>query len=562
MSPASSSSNNSPDSPDPTGDFTHGTAAAPPDAAIVQRRIARAATVTAIGNISSRIVGLVAVAVRTYFFGNSPAASAFELAANIPTIFNDLLAGGMLSSALVPTFSSYTTSPGDKNGPHKLAEFGQLLGALITLATLALIVVVGLLLVLEKPLASVITLGRNQDLGLLTSLLRTTIPAILFMNLSGIMTAALFARHKFAYTAFTATAFNVVMIVCIVLFAPQLGATALGVGLLAGSFVQMAMQWPGLRDVPIKLSFNWRHPGLAQIIKLFLPVAGGLVLAQLAAQLSFTVANVISAEGPATMRYAAQVIQFPLGLVVVAVSSAILPTLSAQALSVRAGVAALHDFKTTLAQGLRLVIFLIVPSAIGLWILARPILALLFERGAFTAVSTAYTVPALQAAIFGLVFAAIDQPLIFSFYALRDTRTPTLIGLASTIFYLAWLGGLGMLWHNNLRDFTLFDLILANSLKTGVDALLMGLFLARKIQGLETLRAGPLLTKIGLSSGLMGLAVWLVSTLLTARVGVNSFSAHAIVAMGSALVGLLVYIAAARLLRMDELALLRNMVRR
>ena len=86
------------------------------EAATVQRRIARAATVTAIGNISSRIVGLFAVAVRTFFFGNSPAASAFELAANIPTIFNDLLAGGMLSSALVPTFSSYTTSPDDKPG--------------------------------------------------------------------------------------------------------------------------------------------------------------------------------------------------------------------------------------------------------------------------------------------------------------------------------------------------------------------------------------------------------------------------------------------------------------
>jgi len=558
MSPASSSSNDSLDTTDPTGDFS----SVNPEAATVQRRIARAATVTAIGNISSRIVGLFAVAVRTFFFGNSQAASAFELAANIPTIFNDLLAGGMLSSALVPTFSSYTTSPEDKDGPRKLAEFGQLLGTLITLATLALLIVVGLLLLFEQPLAAVITLGRNQDLGLLTSLLRTTIPAILFMNLSGIMTAALFARHKFIYTAFTATAFNIVMIVCIVLFAPQLGATALGVGLLAGSFVQMAMQWPGLRDVPIKFSFDWRHPGLAQIVKLFLPVAGGLVLAQLAAQLSFTVANVISAEGPATMRYAAQVIQFPLGLVVVAVSSAILPTLSAQALSVRAGVAALHDFKATLAQGLRLVIFLIVPSAIGLWILARPILALLFERGAFTAISTAYTVPALQAAIFGLVFAAVDQPLIFSFYALRDTRTPTLIGLASTVFYLVWLGGLALLWQNNLREFTLFDLILANSLKTGVDALLMGLFLARKIQGLETLRAGPLLAKVGVASVLMGLAVWLVSSLLTARMGVSSFSAHAVVAVGSATVGLLVYIAAAKLLRMEELGALRNMVRR
>ena len=91
-----------------------------------QRAIARAASITAIGNISSRIVGLIAVTVRTYYFGNSQAASAFELASNIPTIFNDLLAGGMLSSALVPTFSGYAA---DENTAAKRQQFGALLGA-------------------------------------------------------------------------------------------------------------------------------------------------------------------------------------------------------------------------------------------------------------------------------------------------------------------------------------------------------------------------------------------------------------------------------------------------
>ncbi len=519
-----------------------------------QRAIARAASITAIGNISSRIVGLIAVTVRTYYFGNSQAASAFELASNIPTIFNDLLAGGMLSSALVPTFSGYAA---DENTAAKRQQFGALLGALIGLATVGLSALVGVLWLLAQPVAALITWGQNQDLGLLTTLLRLTIPAVIFMNLSGLVTAALFARHRFAYTAFTATAFNLVMILCTALFERQLGPAALGVGLLAGSIVQMAMQFPGLRGVPIRLSLNWRLTGISQIVRLFMPVAGGLVLAQIAAQLSFSFANLISPEGPATMRYAAQVIQFPLGMVVVAISAAILPTLSAQAQQV-----SLAAFKGTLAQGLRLVCVLIVPSAVGLLVLAQPVIALLFQRGQFTAESTAYTVTALQAAIPGLVFAAIDTPLIFSFYALRDTRTPTLIGLVATVFFLLLIGGLLWLDRSGIRRFELVDLVMANSLKTGVDGALMGFFLMRKIGGLHGFGILRLLGKVGLASGVMGLVVWLFAGWLDGRVGSTTFTAHLIVAGGGAVAGLAVYVLCAFALKVRDLTMLKQMLRR
>ncbi len=518
------------------------------------RTVARAAGITAIGNISSRIVGLIAVTVRTYFFGNSQAASAFELASNIPTIFNDLLAGGMLSSAMVPTLSGYAAE--EKSAQGRVA-LGELLGALIGLATVGLSLLVGLLWLLAQPLAHLITVGQNQDLGLLTTLLRLTIPAIIFMNLSGILTAALFARHRFVYTAFTATAFNGVMILCTVLFERSLGPAALGLGLLAGSFVQMAMQWPGLRDVPIRLSLNWHLPGVGQIVRLFMPVAGGLVLAQIAAQISFSFANLISPEGPATMRYGAQVIQFPLGMVVVAISAAILPTLSAQASQ-----STLIDFKRTLAQGLRLVCVLIIPSAIGLLILAQPVIALLFQRGQFTAQSTADTVVALNAALPGLIFAAIDQPLIFSFYALRDTRTPTLIGLASTVFYLILVFALLYLDRSAIRSFTMFDLVIANSLKIAVDAALMGIFLMRKIGGLRGFGISSLLIKIGVACGVMGLAVYLVLYGLMAFATGNTFLTHLTLTASGALTGVIVYLVAIKLLRIHDFSILRQMLRR
>jgi putative peptidoglycan lipid II flippase len=515
------------------------------------RAIARAATLTSIGNLLSRIVGLIFVTVKSFFFGNGQAASAFELAANIPTQFYDLLVGGMLSSALVPTLSALTKE--ERTSTDGAKRYGELLGALIGLATVALAVLIGLLWMAALPIARFISGGPNQDPIVVASLLQLTIPAILFLNLSGILTAALQARRRFGFTAFTAAMFNVVMIACMVLFQAQLGVAALALGLLMGSLVQVAMQLPGLRGVPIKLSLNWRLPGVVQVIQLFMPVAGGLVLSQIAVQVSFIFASQISEQGPATMRYAAQVIQFPLGMVVSAVAAAILPPLSS---------ATGHEFKATLAQGLGLVWALIVPASVGLYVLATPVIALLFEHGAFTAQATAYTASALRAAVPGLLFAAVDIPLIYAFYAQRDTRTPTLIGLASTLFYLIYVFGLFALSQQGTRPFTLDDLILANSLKTGVDALLMGIFLWRKVGGLHGFALPVNALKVVLSAGLMGGAVWLAMTALTARFPLSSFGGDVIVSIGATLAGVVIYVVCASALRVPELAAMGNVLRR
>lgn len=221
------------------------------------RAIARAATLTSFGNLSSRVIGLVREMVKSFYFGNGQAASAFELAANIPTQFYDLLIGGMLSSALVPTFSELA----DEDDPARRRAFGELLGAVLGLSLLVLTLVVLVLWLLALPIARFISGGPNQDPHLLAALLRLTIPAILFLNLSGILTAALHARRRFVFTAFTATTYNAVMIVCVILLESRFGVMALAGGLLAGSIAQVLIQVPGLRGVPLRLSLNWHLPG-------------------------------------------------------------------------------------------------------------------------------------------------------------------------------------------------------------------------------------------------------------------------------------------------------------
>jgi putative peptidoglycan lipid II flippase len=253
------------------------------------------------------------------------------------------------------------------------------------------------------------------------------------------------------------------------------------------------------------------------------------------------------------MRYAAQVIQFPLGMISVAIAAAILPALSSSK-----GEA----FKATLAQGLRLVWVLIVPAAVGLYVLATPIIALLFQHGAFTAESTAYTASALRAAVPGMVFAAIDPLLIFGFYAQRDTRTPTVIGLASTFFYFIWVGALSLMAQNGIRPFTLDDLILANSLKIGVDMLLMGFFLWRRIGGLAGYGLAQVSAKVVIASALMGGAVWLAMNVLQPRFPLDTLGHDVIVAMGCALIGAGVYWVCANALHVRELTMVGDVVKR
>ena len=179
----------------------------------------------------------------------------------------------------------------------------------------------------------------------------------------------------------------------------------------------------GLRGSRLRFALDFRHPALRRIGRLYLPILIGLVVDTLAVLLSYNLAFHTGEGSISWMEYAATVIQFPLGLVVTAVSIAILPTLSRQAADGQRG-----PFKATLAQGLRLVLTLTIPATVGLWVLAAPIVALVFEHGDFNPADTLATAEALRYALLGLLFTAVDQPLIFAFYARKDTLTPALVG--------------------------------------------------------------------------------------------------------------------------------------
>jgi len=513
--------------------------------------MARAASLIALGNVASRLLGLVRETVIASLFGATGLVSAFRVAQIIPTMLYDLLVGGMVSSALVPVFS--------EQAEKDRAELWRTASLLLSLATVMLAVVVVLIELAAPQVAYLMASGFNADLLAATArLIRITTPAVFFLSLSGIITGLLYALKRFTLPAFTASIFNA-SIVAVALAGALLfkwGIEALAYGLLLGAFLQVLLQLPGLGDARLRPVLNFRHPALAHILKLGLPIVLGLVISQVAIALDRNLASRTGEQSIAWMQYATTIIQFPLGLISAAISLAILPTLSRQAALARASGGNPAAFIETLAAGLRMVLVLIIPATVALFVLAQPVVTLLFQRGAFTTVDAGQTALALRLYLLGLTFAAIDQPLVFAYYARQDTLTPALVGLLSVGFYLV-----AALLPTLLYPLHMTNLVLANSAQLTGHALVM-LWLVNRITSLRGHKLAATALKSLAGAGVMGLALWPSLLALQAVFPADRLLPRALSLGMLIVVGGAVYLGAAILLKIDELALIGSLLRR
>lgn len=453
------------------------------------RSVAIAALLISVGNIASRLLGLIREPIIAYFFGRGLETDAFRLAWTVPNTVYDMLINGAVSAALVPVFSELIEDDRD--------EFWRVASAVISIA-LAMLTGLIVLVLWQAPLIVGLLAQPDQvELrALTTSLVRLLMPTVLLMGISGLTTAILHAQRRFLLPAFVGTTFNLGMIIGIFLFAESLGPTAMAAGALIGAIGQVAVQLPGLRGSRLRLSFNTTHPAVRRILILYGPVALGIGFSILGMLIDRWLASGFPGA-PSAMHYATTLVQFPLGLVASAVALAVLPTLSRQ--NAAANEAA---FRSTLAMGLKVVLLLVLPATAGLAVLAEPITQLVFERGQFNSTDTAITALALLLYLPGLPAAAIDQVLIFAFYARKNTLTPNLIQGAAILCYL--LAALPLLW---LTELGFLALVIGNSAQWIGHALITYWLLTRAVP-LRGQRLGEAALKGVLASALMALAVW------------------------------------------------------
>lgn len=418
--------------------------------AIAQTGLARSAVLLSIGNIASRILGLVREMVigRTFALAD---VSAFTVASQVPTLLYDLLIGGMLSAALVPVLSDYVA-----RGRKELA---QLVSILFVIFSVILALLTLALYLLAPQLTHLLTRFDKTDPALLlltTTLIRQISPAIWLFSMAGLLTAVLYALRRFTWPALATALYNLGIVIAAPLLAPRIGISSLVIGILLGAAAQFFVMAWDLRRVglPLRFSYSWRHPALRRILTLYLPIAVGLIVALFQVGLDRRLASGTMENSIAWMRYATTMQQLPLGLISVAISLASLPRLS-QFFAAGDETA----YRQTLGRGLRMVLLFVLPAGVLLWLLGEPIVRLLYGSSQLTAYDVEQVVAALHVYLIGMLFAAVDFPLNYAFYARQNTLLPALVGIGSVFCYIVvafWLlphlSYLGLVWADTAKQ--------------------------------------------------------------------------------------------------------------
>ena len=526
-------------------------------------RVARATIIIALGNLLGRMLGLTREIALTNLFGASRAVDAFEFATSIPTSFYDLLIGGHVNSALVPVLSEMVTRDGQK-------ALWRLVSILCSLVTVVLSALVLLLVIFAPQVVAVVGSGFDAEkMALAVHLLRVIAPSLIFMSLFAVLSGTLYALREFTWPAFAGVVFNGCIVLSTVFLSPPPhlapvlnlnsasvmvqwamvrpadGISAAAFGWLIGSLAQLGLQFFGMKDARLNLSFQWNHPAVRKIARLYAPVMFSLIMDTLIIRpFSLNLASQTGDGSIGYMNWATTLIQFPQGLVATAISIAILPTLARQAaLIAKEGSRA---FKDTLGLGMRLAITLILPAAVGLFVLATPIIGLLFQHGAFNARDTAMTALALRLYLVGLPFAALDLLLIYAFYARQDTLTPALVGVLSLGVYMVTAVAL-------FPRFGLFSLMIADSAKHVTHALVSAYLLVRRLDGLGGQRLLLTIGKTGLAAGVMGVVAAIVTPPLITAIGTSNILREILLVVTTGGISVVVFVGLAVLMGLGEL---------
>lgn len=533
-----------------------------PHASPTGESVAQSAGILSLGNAASRVLGLVRQIVIASLFGASGEVSAWRVAAAVPTMIYDLLIEGMLSAALVPVFSEYLAT-------RSREELWRLASVVLSVAAGGLGGVVLLLEVLAPRVAWLMGSGFPPDLlALTTRFIRLMLPAALLFGLVGILVGLLYALRAFTFPALSGAVFNLGIVLAAPLLAGHLDIYSLCVGVLLGAAFQLAVLLPGLRGIPLRFTLAWRHAGLRRIGTLYAPIVASLVVSRAQIVVDRNLASHTGEQSIAWMDNATTLFQFPHGLIAIAISLAVLPALSQHAARQDG-----EGYQTTLLRGLRLVLALSIPATAGLFVLAEPLIRLIYEHGAFTASDTQWTSTALRCYLVGLVFASVDWPLNYAMYARQNTLTPALVGIFSVGVYLvaavgfaAPLGRLGLrISLTGLDPATLppgrvqmLGLVLADAAKHTGHAIAMWFLLRRQLRGLPARGLVDVALRAGGAALLMGAGIalalpWLESTLKPFGILGNLLLVGACGAGGAGF-----YLALVTLLGMEEMALLRE----
>ena len=518
-----------------------------PGEAAATGRLVKSSAVVGVGTGLSRLSGLLRVGALTYALGATSLSDAYNLANTTPNIVYELILGGILSATLVPIFVDHLEHEDDEGTSTVVTV------AVVCLAVLTLVAMLAAPLIIHIYALRLPADDAAAQADVAVPLLRLFLPQIFFYGLMSLGTALLNARRSFFAPAYAPILNNVVVIAVLVGFAIVAGSSPsldqvqddtallllLGVGTTAGIVAMTVALWPAIRRAGIRLRFRFdlRHPSVRKVAGLSGWTLGYAASNQVALFVILALATGEGAGAVSAYTYAFIFFQLPHGLLAVSIMTTFLPDLSAFAARLD-----FAGFRDRFGLGLRLLILVILPAAVGYVLLARPVIAALLERGAFGDASGDLTAEVLAAMALGLVGFSVYLFVLRGFYALKDTRTPFLLNLFENAVNIALAFAL-------VGRFGAQGLALAYAAAYSAAGLLSVFVLRRRIGGLDGRRTLSAIGRMAVAAAVMAAAVLLARELIGSDEGLGAVARTT----AGVVVGAAVYLGALYALRLQEL---------
>ncbi len=511
--------------------------------------VSQAAGTVGFYTLLSRILGLIRDVVVAKCFGSGMAADAFFVAFRIPNLLRRLLAEGSLTIAFIPVFTEYLTRK-TKEDAFEMAR------AVLTFLSLilALVTVLGVLLSPWIVRIQAFGFGGSGVKYELTVLLtRITFPYIFLVSLVAFFMGILNSLRHFSAPAAAPIFLNIGIIGATLWISPYFDQPIVGVaiGVIIGGVLQVALQIPWLvsKGVPLTLCWKPHHPAVKKVGFLMLPAIFGSAIYQLNQFLGTLLASFLPEGSVSWLYYADRIVQFPLGVFAIAISTAALPSLSKQAAAKDLG-----DFRDTLGHALRLVFFVTIPSMAGMIILRVPITRVFFQRGAFDAGSTEMTALALLFYSIGLWAFSANRVMVSAFYAFQDTKTPVKVAAVAMVVNAA----LSLLLMVPMKH---GGLALAVSLASALQFCFLVLLLHKRGGIFEWRPVVESAVRSLIASVFMGVVIFYLNETWWNSLASASSLAAAVKLAAVTSIGAVVYFIAARVLGCSELSSMAGLLR-
>ncbi|MFD2632353.1 murein biosynthesis integral membrane protein MurJ [Idiomarina piscisalsi] len=453
----------------------------------------------------SRVLGLVRDVVIANLMGAGAAADVFFFANKIPNFLRRLFAEGAFAQAFVPVLTEYKQG---KELPEQQLLIARVSGTLGTIIT-----VVTLFGVIASPIVTALFgMGwfldwwhdgpQGHKFVLASDLLRITFPYLWFITFTAMAGAILNTLGKFAVAAFTPVFLNIAIISAAIWLAPNMEQPEYGLawGVFFGGLIQLLFQIPFLKKAGllVKPKWGWKDPGVTKIRKLMLPAIFGVSVSQINLLLDTLIASFLMTGSISWLYYSDRLLEFPLGLFGIAIATVILPALSSRHVD-----KSTQNFSATLDWGVRMVLLLGVPAMAGLFVLAEPMLMVLFMHGAFSPEDARMASYSLMAYATGLVSFMLVKVLATGFYSRQDTKRPVKFGIIAMVSNMVFNVALAI-------PFSYVGLAMATTASAAINAGLLGFTLYK--EGVLKAQSGTwrFIVQVILATAVMiGVILWL-----------------------------------------------------